>query len=72
MRVSRRLPALVGRAHALISNAREARFPAAGRRGEVIVRVLDERGRLSTLDPDVEPGRALAAAGHRVLELVHP
>jgi len=61
------------RARALISNARAARFRAAGRHGgEVIVRVLDERGRLSTLDPDLEPGRALAAAGHRVLELVHP
>jgi len=49
------------------------RSPAGGRgEGRVLVRVLDETGRLSTLDPEKEPGRALAAAAESALDLVPP
>jgi len=55
---------------ALVRSARGRRSSGAGsREARLLVRVLDERGRLSTLDPEAEPGRTLAAAAEAALEL---
>jgi len=54
----------------LVRSAGGPRSPGAGsREAGLLVRVLDERGRLSTLDPEAEPGRTLAAAAEAALEL---